>query len=33
LKTGVEDHFPLERMQLIRFDGKGWARFGSVYGS
>jgi branched-chain amino acid transport system substrate-binding protein len=32
LKTGVEDHFPLERMQLIRFDGRGWARFGSVYG-
>jgi ABC-type branched-subunit amino acid transport system substrate-binding protein len=32
LKTGVEDHFPLDRMQLIRFDGRGWARFGSVYG-
>lgn len=33
LKTGAADHFPLEAMQLIRFDGRGWARFGRVYGA
>jgi branched-chain amino acid transport system substrate-binding protein len=33
LKTGAADHFPLEAMQLIRFDGRGWARFGQVYGA
>lgn len=33
LKTGSADHFPIERMQLIRFDGRGWARFGRVYGA
>ncbi len=32
LKTGPEDYFPVEQMQLIRFDGQGWARFGRVYG-
>jgi len=33
LKTGDADYFPLEAMQLIRFDGRGWARFGRVYGA
>jgi hypothetical protein len=33
LKTGADDHYPIERMQLIRFDGRGWERFGRVYGA
>lgn len=33
LRTGDEDHFPIERMQLIRFDGRGWERFGRIYGA
>lgn len=33
LKTGADDHYPIERMQLIRFDGRGWERFGRIYGA
>jgi len=31
-QTGPDDFFPIEREQLIRFDGKSWVRFGKVYG-
>ncbi len=30
LNTGVEDHYPIEQLQLVKFDGKTWARFGEV---
>lgn len=30
LNTGVEDHYPIEQFQLVKFDGKTWARFGNV---
>jgi hypothetical protein len=32
VKTGPDDFFPIEREQLIRFNGKSWDRFGKVYG-
>ncbi len=30
VKTSPTDHFPVEQMQLIRFDGKEWVRFGEI---
>lgn len=33
LNTGVEDHYPIEQFQLVKFDGKTWARFGNVLSS
>lgn len=32
IKTGPDDFYPIEREQLMRFNGKGWERFGKVYG-
>lgn len=32
IKTGPDDFYPIERSQLIRFNGKAWERFGRVYG-
>ena len=32
VKTGPDDFYPIEREQLIRFNGKSWERFGKVYG-
>jgi len=32
IKTGPDDFFPIERMQLARWDGKSWLRFGEVIG-
>jgi branched-chain amino acid transport system substrate-binding protein len=32
VKTGADDFYPIEREQLIRFDGKTWVQFGKVYG-
>ena len=32
VKTGPDDFYPIEREQLMRFDGKTWALFGKVYG-
>lgn len=32
IKTGPDDFFPIEREQLMRFNGKTWERFGKVYG-
>ncbi|MET4291166.1 hypothetical protein ABIB06_002514 [Bradyrhizobium sp. LB8.2] len=33
LNTSPEDHYPIEQLQLVKFDGKTWARFGSVLSS
>jgi len=32
IKTGPDDFFPIEREQLMRFNGKTWELFGKVYG-
>ena len=32
IKTGPDDFFPIERQQLLKWDGKNWIRFGKVYG-
>jgi branched-chain amino acid transport system substrate-binding protein len=31
LNTSPTDHRPLEQMQLQRFDGKRWVRFGQIF--
>lgn len=33
LNTSVDDHYPIEQFQLVKFDGKTWARFGKVLSS
>jgi branched-chain amino acid transport system substrate-binding protein len=33
LNTSTEDHYPIEQFQLVKFDGKTWARFGDVLNS
>jgi ABC-type branched-subunit amino acid transport system substrate-binding protein len=30
INTSVTDHLPVEQMQMMRFDGKQWVRFGEV---
>lgn len=30
--TSPDDFYPIERMQLAKFDGKGWVLFGKIYG-
>jgi len=32
VKTGPDDFYPIERMQLQKFTGKTWELFGKVYG-
>jgi ABC-type branched-subunit amino acid transport system substrate-binding protein len=32
IKTGPDDFFPIERSQMMKFDGKTWQLFGKVYG-
>ena len=32
VQTGPDDHSPIERMQLARFDGKAWVLMGKTYG-
>jgi branched-chain amino acid transport system substrate-binding protein len=32
VKTAPDDFFPIEREQLMKFDGKTWQLFGKVYG-
>ena len=32
IKTGPDDFYPIEREQLMKFNGKSWERFGKVYG-
>jgi branched-chain amino acid transport system substrate-binding protein len=32
VKTSATDFYPIERMQLQRFDGKAWVLFGKIYG-
>ena len=31
INTSPTDHRPIEQMQLQRFDGKRWVRFGSIF--
>ncbi|MEW6643799.1 MAG: ABC transporter substrate-binding protein [Pseudomonadota bacterium] len=33
LNTGSADHYPIEQLQLVKFDGKTWDRFGAVLSS
>ncbi len=33
INTGPTDHAPLKAMQMARFDGKTWVRFGDVLGN
>ncbi|MGO4715276.1 ABC transporter substrate-binding protein [Bradyrhizobium sp. 2TAF24] len=33
LNTGAADHYPIEQLQLVKFDGKTWGRFGAVLSS
>jgi ABC-type branched-subunit amino acid transport system substrate-binding protein len=30
VNTGPTDHFPIDQMQLMRWDGKSWVRFGDL---
>jgi len=30
VSTGPSDHMPVKQMQMMRFDGKQWVRFGEV---
>ena len=30
LTTGADDYYPIEQMQLARFNGKRWILFGAV---
>jgi branched-chain amino acid transport system substrate-binding protein len=32
VKTGPNDYFPIEQLQLARWDGKSWVLFGKAYG-
>lgn len=32
IKTGPDDYFPVDQMQLVRFDGVRWVPFGEVFG-
>ncbi|MEO7151725.1 MAG: ABC transporter substrate-binding protein [Burkholderiaceae bacterium] len=32
IKTGADDFYPIEREQLLKFNGKSWELFGKVYG-
>ncbi len=32
IKTGPDDFYPIEREQMMKFDGKTWQLFGQVYG-
>jgi branched-chain amino acid transport system substrate-binding protein len=29
LNTSTTDHHPIEQLQLVKFDGKGWRSFGA----
>ena len=32
INTSPTDYYPVEQVQLIRFDGTRWVRFGEVFG-
>jgi branched-chain amino acid transport system substrate-binding protein len=32
INTSATDYDPIKQLQLMRFDGKEWARFGEVVG-
>jgi len=33
INTGPTDYYPIKQLQLMRFDGKKWARFGEILGN
>jgi branched-chain amino acid transport system substrate-binding protein len=33
VNTGPDDYYPIEQMQLMRFEGDKWTRFGPLYGA
>jgi len=32
INTSPTDYFPIEQVQLMKFDGKQWVRFGEIMG-
>jgi branched-chain amino acid transport system substrate-binding protein len=32
VKTAPDDFYPIERGQMMKFNGKSWELFGKVYG-
>jgi len=32
INTGPNDYLPVEQVQLVRFDGERWVRFGDLVG-
>jgi hypothetical protein len=32
INTGPKDYLPVEQLQLVRFDGERWVRFGDLVG-
>ena len=32
VRTSADDFFPIESLQLMRFSGRSWERFGKIYG-
>jgi len=32
VRTSADDYFPIEALQLMRFSGRSWERFGKIYG-
>jgi branched-chain amino acid transport system substrate-binding protein len=32
INTGPTDYEPVKQLQLMRFDGKAWVRFGEITG-
>ena len=33
VRTAPDDYFPIESLQMMRFSGRGWERFGPILGS
>lgn len=33
VKTSPTDYYPIEALQMFKFDGKGWEPFGKIYGN
>ena len=33
VQTGPEDFYPIERLQLAKFNGKEWVLYGKIYGN
>jgi len=33
VQTGPDDFYPIERLQLAKFNGKEWVLYGKIYGN